>query len=393
MFEASVLGLLLAIIALLVFLILRMQADFKDSAKTQADAQRNLSLDLVSRVGDIRSDTLNALAQNFHNFQTSTQSLQQNVQNILDRLRTENQTQHEKMRLTVEEKLHTTLNTRLGESFQMVSERLEQVHKGLGEMQSLATGVGDLKRVLTNVRTRGTYGETQLNVLLDQVLVPSQYEKNFATVPGSSERVEFAIRLPGADDGHSVYLPIDAKFPAEDFDRLQTASMAGDSVGIEESVKALRRRLLDEGLKIRKKYVSPPHTTDFGLMFLPTEGLYAEVMRAPGLFEELQNEKIIPVGPSTLYAVLSSLHMGFRTLAIQKRSNEVWHVLGAVKTEFHKFGKALEDVKSKLEQATSKISETEKRSRVMERTLKSVENLDDAQAAHIFSGQIHELEA
>jgi DNA recombination protein RmuC len=269
-----------------------------------------------------------------------------------------------------------------------VSERLEQVHRGLGEMQALATGVGDLKRVLTNVRTRGTFGEVQLEALLEQVFTAAQYDKNVATVPGSRERVEFAVRLPGRDEcGHVVHLPIDAKFPQEDYLRLQDAYDVGDAAAVESARRGLRTRLLDEAASIRAKYLAPPHTTDFALLFVPTEGLYAEALRLPDLVEVLQRDhRVVLVGPTTLYAVLNSLQMGFRTLAIEKRSSEVWKVLGAVKTEFARFAASLDDVKKKLQEASNKIEFSERRSRVMAKTLRGVDSLPEAEAKEMLPG-------
>jgi DNA recombination protein RmuC len=304
-------------------------------------------------------------------------------------MRQDNESKLEKIRVTVDEKLQTTLENRLGESFKLVSERLELVHKGLGEMQSLASGVGDLKRVLTNVRSRGTFGEVQLAALLEQVLTPAQYECNCATVPGSSERVEFAIRLPGREDEEGVVrLPIDAKFPQEDYLRLLDAYDAGDAAALETARKALRVRLLNEAATIRAKYVSPPHTTDFALLFVPTEGLYAEVLRMGGVAETMQTEQhVILVGPTTLYAVLSSLQMGFRTLAIEKRSSEVWKILAAVKTEFGKFGESLSVVSKKLQEASNKIEDSAKRSRAVERTLRNVEALPEPEAVGLLGDE------
>lgn len=306
----------------------------------------------------------------------------------------------DEMRRTVDEKLHATLEQRLGASFKMVSDRLEQVHRGLGEMQTLATGVGDLKKVLTNIKTRGTWGEVQLGVLLEQVLTVEQYAKNVATVPGSSERVEFAIRLPGndratqdgasgsADHGTPVWLPIDAKFPREDYERLVEAQERADPVGVEEAGKALDARVRLEARRIAEKYIAPPHTTDFGLLFLPTEGLYAEVLRRPGLSDSLQRDyRITIAGPTTLTALLNSLQMGFRTLAIERRSSEVWQVLGAVKTEFSKFGDVLSKTRAQLETVTRSIDMAERRSRVMHRTLRDVEGLSGEDAARALSGE------
>ncbi len=301
--------------------------------------------------------------------------LQEHVQKRLDEVRHDNEEKLEKMRVTVEEKLQSTLEARLGESFRQVSERLEQVQSGLGEMRVLASGVGDLKRVLTNVRSRGTFGEVQLSALLEQVLTADQYGVNVNTVPASAERVEFAIKMPGRDNGAPVYLPVDAKFPQADYQRLQQAYDDGDVAAADEAKKALRQCALGEARTIREKYLSPPHTTDFALMFLATEGLYAEVLRIPGLVEELQRARVIPVGPTNLHALLNSLQMGFRTLAIEKRSSEVWNVLAGVKTEFAKFGTSLEAVSKKLQEASNKIDDTARRSRVLEKSLRSVETL------------------
>ncbi|QWT22641.1 DNA recombination protein RmuC [Bacillus sp. NP157] len=282
----------------------------------------------------------------------------------------------EQMRATVDEKLQSTLETRLGQSFQLVSERLEAVQRGLGEMQALAAGVGDLKRVLTNVKTRGTFGEVQLGALLEQILVAEQYDSNVATVPGSSERVEFAIRLPGTDDGNPVWLPIDAKYPVEDYQRLLDFQDAADAEGILSAGKALEARVREEAKRIRTKYVAPPHTTDFAILFLPTEGLYAEVIRRPGLSDLLQREHRVTVaGPTTLTALLNSLQMGFRTLAIEKRSSEVWQVLGAVKTEFGKFGEVLDRTQKQLDTVTNTIKSAGVRTRAIEKKLKGVETL------------------
>ncbi|AJC18418.1 DNA recombination protein RmuC [Pandoraea sputorum] len=297
-----------------------------------------------------------------------------------------NATKLEEMRRTVDEKLHATLEQRLGESFKLVSDRLEQVHRGLGEMQTLAAGVGDLKRVLTNVKTRGIWGEVQLQALLEQLLTPEQYAKNVATRPGSTERVEFAIALPGqsGDSSKPVWLPIDAKFPREDYERLLDAQERADPAAVEEASKALETRIRLEAKTIADKYLAPPHTTDFALLFLPTEGLYAEVLRRPGLSDLLQREyRVTVAGPTTLTALLNSLQMGFRTLAIERRSSEVWQVLGAVKTEFTKFGDVLARTKSQLETVTRSIDKAEVRTRAMARQLKAVEALPGEQAVEL----------
>ncbi|MBL8307302.1 MAG: DNA recombination protein RmuC [Rubrivivax sp.] len=301
-----------------------------------------------------------------------------------------NEKKLDQMRATVDEKLHATLEQRLGESFRQVAERLEQVHKGLGEMQTLARDVGALNRVLTNVKTRGIFGEMQLAALLEQVFTPEQYATNVVTVPGSSERVEFAIRLPGQrDDGVPLWLPIDAKFPREDYERLLEAQDRADPEAVEGAAKAIETRLRLEARSIRDKYVAPPHTTDFGMLFVPTEGLYAEALRRPGLLEALQREfKVMLVGPTTLLATLTSLQMGFRTLALEQRSAEVWEVLGAVKTEFGRFGEVLARTKKKLDEASSSIDAAATRTRAMERRLKSVEALPDVQAAQLLPGLV-----
>ncbi len=308
--------------------------------------------------------------------------LRQTLETKLSAIQTDNSQKLEQMRLTVDEKLHNTLEQRLGDSFKLVSDRLEQVHKGLGEMQALASGVGDLKRVLTNVKIRGTWGEVQLDNLLEQVLSPEQYAKNVVTRPNSNERVEFAIKLPGRNDGtDKVWLPIDAKFPLEDYQKLMEAQDLGDIVKMEESRKALESRIREEAKTLRDKYLEPPFTTDFGLLFLPIEGLYAEVIRRPGLSDYLQREcRVTVTGPTTLTAILNSLQMGFRTLAIEKRSSEVWQVLGAVKTEFGKFGEVLAKTKKKLDEARNTIDEAEKRSRSMDRKLRQVESLPVSEA-------------
>jgi len=300
----------------------------------------------------------------------------------LKALQADNAAQLEKMRATVDEKLQATLETRLSSSFKLISERLEAVQRGLGEMQTLATGVGDLKRVLSNVKTRGTFGEVRLGALLEQMLTPDQYNANVATIPGSGERVEFAIRLPGPTGDAPVWLPIDAKFPVEDYQRLLDAQEQADGDAASAAAAALQRRVEDEARTIRQKYVAPPHTTDFALLFLPTEGLYAEVIRRPGLFEKLQRDQHVTVaGPTTLAAILNALQMGFRTLAIERRSSEVWQILGAVKTEFGKFGTVLDKTRKQLDAARNSIDSAGVRTRAIERQLRGVESLsaEDAQ--------------
>jgi DNA recombination protein RmuC len=302
-------------------------------------------------------------------------------------LQLDNGARLEEMRKTVDEKLHATLELRLSESFKQVSERLERVHQGLGEMQQLAIGVGDLKRVLTNVKTRGTWGEVQLEMLLEQVLTTDQYAKNVETVAGTGARVEFALKLPGAIEGGApVWMPIDAKFPKEQYERLVDAAERADVDGVATAGRELERAVRIEAKSIADKYLAPPQTTDFAILFLPTEGLYAEVMRRPGLADELQRvHRVSIAGPSTLSALLNSLQMGFRTLALEKRSSEVWQVLGAVKTEFAKFGDVLAATRINLERAAKNIETAEMRSRQMVRKLKSVEALP-SEAAQLLLG-------
>ncbi|MBS1767998.1 MAG: DNA recombination protein RmuC [Acidobacteria bacterium] len=287
----------------------------------------------------------------------------------------------EKMRQTVDEKLHDTLEKRLGESFKLVSERLEQVQKGLGEMQNLASDVGGLKRALTNVKTRGVMGEAQLGALLEQFLAPAQYAANVKIKPRSNEVVEFAVKLPGPIEGEPVWLPVDAKFPTEDYQRLMEAYEAGDLAGVDRAAQALEARLLSQARDIRDKYIAPPHSTDFALLFLPFEGLYAEALRRPGLLERLQKDcKVTLVGPTTLTAFLNSLQVGFKTLAISKRSGEVWKTLGAIKTDFGRFGEALEALDKKLDEAKSKLGAASERRRILSDKLTKVEALPEAEA-------------
>jgi DNA recombination protein RmuC len=301
-------------------------------------------------------------------------------------LQEENTRQLEKMRATVDEKLQTTLEKRLGESFKQVSERLELVYKGLGEMRSLATGVGDLKKVLTNVKTRGIWGEIRLGHILEQILTPDQYAVNVATKKDGNDRVEFAVKLPGPepDKDQVVWLPIDAKFPQEDYQRLVDAQEAADKELADKSVKSLESRIKLEARNIKEKYIDPPHTTDFAIMFLPVEGLYAEVLRQPGLCDTLQREhRIVVTGPTTLAALLNSLQMGFRTLAVEKRSSEVWELLGAVKAEFHRFGDVLAQTKKKLQEASNTIGKAEVRTRVIARKLRVVQEIPKGDAVEL----------
>ncbi len=348
----------------------------------------------AAQLSGVQTQSLNAYGQTMQQqLADLTQAIRSNLaevrttlQSQLQTLQQGNEAKLEQMRATVDEKLQATLETRLGESFRLVSERLEQVHRGLGEMQGLAQGVGDLKKVLGNVKTRGTFGEVQLGALLDQVLAPDQYAMNIATRPGSSERVEFAVRMPGrSGDGESTcWLPIDAKFPSEDYERLLAAHDAADPVAVETAAKAIEARIRLEARTIREKYVEPPHTTDFAILFLPTEGLFAEVLRRPGLTEALNRElRVVIAGPTTLFAMLNSLQMGFRTLALEKRSAEVWQVLGAVKSEFGKFGEVLGKLKAQLTTASNTIDQAETRTRQMTRALKDVEALPVEQATRL----------
>jgi DNA recombination protein RmuC len=336
-----------------------------------AQSQHGITSALVQQLGQLGDSNAQRL-----------DALRATVDARLKDLQAENAGKLDEMRRTVDEKLQNTLEQRLGHSFKQVSDWLEQLNKGLGEMRSLAVGVGDLKRLMGNVKTRGILAEGHLQTLLEQVLTPEQYARNVATRSGSAERVEFAIKMPGGIDGQPCWLPIDAKFPREDYERLQDAQDRADPVAAEAAGVALERRIRLEAQSIRDKYIEPPITTDFAILFLPTEGLYAEVLRRPGLFEALQREFHISVaGPTNLLAILNSLQMGFRTLAIEKRSSEVWQVLGAVKTEFGKFGTVLDKVRDKLDQARNQIDETGVRTRVIERRLRGVEALPEAETA------------
>ena len=374
----------------------RTQNEQIDSFRTQlAATQQNLADTLgrsgeqqalaLKRFSDTLIDQLRALAQS--NDQRMAE-VRTTVEQKLGAIQQDNEKKLEQMRATVDEKLHATLEQRLGESFKQVADRLEQVHRGLGEMQGLAKDVGSLSRVLNNVKTRGNFGEVQLAALLEEVFTPDQFGRNVETIPGSNQRVDFALRLPGRrDDGVPLWLPIDAKFPREDYERLLDAQERADPVAAEIAAKAIEMRLRAEARTIREKYIAAPHTADFGILFVPTEGLYAEALRRPGLVEALQREhKIMLAGPTTLLATLNSLQMGFRTLALEKRSAEVWEVLGAVKTEFGKFGEVLAKTKKKLDEASSSIDMAERRTRVMARELKSVEALSDSRAQLLLPG-------
>lgn len=346
----------------------------RDEASRNAKDGReelNTSLNLFSETSAKR------MAELTQSNELKFDKLQERIEAQLKHLVENNEQKLEQMRATVDEKLHSTLEKRLGESFKLVSDRLEAVREGLGEMRTLAVGVGDLKKVLTNVKTRGTWGEIQLENLMDQILTPDQYAKNIATKPGSSDRVEFAVKMPGRGSNDEVcWLPIDAKFPMEDYQRLAAAQDAGDIALIEETSKSLENRIKLEAKTILDKYIDPPNTTDVALLFLPVEGLFAEVLRRPGLFEKIQHDyKVIITGPTTLTAILNSLQMGFRTLAIEKRSSEVWTILGTVKTEFGKFGEILDKTQKKLEEASKTIEDASKKTRTIQRKLREVQEL------------------
>lgn len=319
------------------------------------------------------------------------EGLRQSVETRLDAIRTENSAKLEEMRVTVDEKLQGTLEARLGASFTTVNENLERVFKSVGEMQVIATGVGDLKRVLTNVKLRGSFGEATLGMLLEQVMTADQYAQNVEIRPGSGCRVEYAIKLPG-DNETPLWLPIDVKLPREDYERLVDASERSDVAGVEDAIKGLERTIRKCAADIRDKYVEPPHSTDFGIMFLPTEGLFAEVTRRPGLVDALQRDyRVIVAGPTTLMATLVSLRMGFRSLAIQKRSSEVWQVLGAVKTEFGKYGDLLDKVSKKLTEAQNVVDRAASKSKTVNQKLRSVEALPEAAAQSLLAISAEEV--
>lgn len=353
-------------------------------------ALRGLNDSVVRTLGEISASQKQALESFSAQVATLTSSstrqmeaLRSSVEGRLDLIRADNAEKLERVRQTVDEKLQGVLEQRLGESFRQVSERLELVHRGLGEMQTLASGVGDLKKVLANVKVRGNWGEVQLGNLLEQVLTPEQYATNVTTNEFNGARVEFAIRLPGQELG-TVWLPIDAKFPVEDYQRLVDAQEAGDPQAMEAASRQLEQRIRQSARDICTKYLNPPQTTDFAIMFLPTEGLYAEVVRRAGLLDTVQREcRVVVAGPTTLWAILNSLQMGFRTLAIHKRSSEVWEVLGAVKTEFGKFGAVLEKVQKKLHAATREMDQAGVRTRAIERRLRQVQELPPADAQRL----------
>jgi len=343
----------------------RSEREALNKSQIESDAQLKTDVNaLLTTMSKALTDQLNATGN----------QLRATLHERLSEIQSDTAKKLEEMRKTVDEKLHATLEQRLGEKFNLVSNQLEQVHRGLGEMQNLAAGVGDLKRVLTNVKARGTWGEVQLGALIEQMLTPEQYERNVRTVPNSRDLVEFAIKLPGKEN--IVWLPIDAKFPKEDYERLMDAHEKADVEQIEVAAKALETRIKQEAKTIREKYIEPPYTTDFGIMFLPTEGLYAEVLRRPGLADSIQRDyRVIVSGPTSFSAVLNSLQMGFRTLAIEKRTSEVWNLLGTVKTEFGKFGDVIEATQKKLDAASKQFESVGQRTRAINRKLKEVEAL------------------
>ncbi len=348
---------------------------------SQLSALGDVQASRIKEISESQAKSLETFSQQLSNIsrlnEEKLEAMRATVEGKLRDLQKGNEEKLEAMRATVDEQLHATLEKRLGEAFTTVSERLEQVHKGLGEMRALTADVGDLKKVLSNVKTRGTWGEMQLRSLLEQMLAKEQYAENVETRPKSGQRVEFAVILPGrGDDGSSVYLPIDSKFPLEDYQRITAASESGDAQAIGEAQKALRQRVLDEAKDIHSKYIEPPHTTDFGILYLPVEGLYAEILRIDGLCERISREyRVVPAGPTTICALLNSLQMGFRTLAIEKRSSEVWELLGKVKTEFEKFGAVLDKTREKIEAAGKELEKAGTRTNAINRALRSVQQL------------------
>lgn len=377
---------------------LRRSRDNDPAMKALEDKVTRLQNDLLAEQRASRQESSQAVQQSVQNMSqvlltaqnNANQTINESLENIrrsmtgqLDTIRQENTHQLEQMRQTVDEKLQKTLNDRISQSFQLVNQRLEQVYAGLGEMRTLATGVGDLKKVLSNVKTRGVLGEVQLGAILEQILSPEQYEANVKTKPGSTNFVEFAVKLPGSDDG-TVWLPLDAKFPVDAYEQLLDAYDAGDADAVKAAGSVLEQRIRSFAKDIRDKYIDPPNTTDFGIMFLPIEGLYAEVVRR-GMIETLQKEYRVNIaGPTTMAALLNSLQMGFKTLAIQKRSGEVWKVLGAVKTEFDKFGAVVQAAQQRLDQAGAELDKlVGVRTRQIQRKLASVTSLTDSEAVDL----------
>lgn len=391
------------------YLILKDQEKLERSLKEEIflnrnESTRNAKLDRAEMSSALKTfnesliSQMNAMSamqkRQLDSFSNQLNLLSNKVEEKLKDIQLDNNKKLDEMRATVDEKLHTTLEKRLGESFKSISERLEALYRELGEMQSLANGVNDLRKALTNVKTRGTWGEIQLGNIIEQILVQEQYAVNVPTKKNSNDRVEFAIKLPGQDEGanNQVWLPIDAKFPQEDYQKLVEALEIGDKALADECSRMLETRIKSEAKDIREKYIDPPNTTDFAILFLPTESLYAEVIRRPGLWEVLQREyKVVLTGPTTLAALLNSLQMGFRTLAIEKRSSEVWSLLGAVKTEFGRFGDILEKTQKKLQEASNTIDNAARKSRTIERKLRNVQELPAASASEVLG--LYEEEA
>jgi DNA recombination protein RmuC len=357
-------------------------------AATQAAVQSRDAQDLALR--RFAQDLQGQLQQMAQRQEQLLTDIRQAVESRLTQLQQGNEQKLEQMRATVDEKLQSTLQARLDASFAHVAQRLEQVHRGLGEMQTLAQGVGDLKHLLSNVKTRGIFGETQLATLLEQVLTVEQYQAQVCVVPGSRNAVDFAVRLPGrAEGGEPVWLPLDAKFPTEDYERLLLAQQQAETVAVEAAARSLETAVRQQARSVSEKYIHPPQTTDFAIVFLPSEGLYAEVLRRPGLVESLQRDwRVVIAGPTTLLAMLNSLQMGFRTLALEKRSSEVWQVLGAVKTEFAKFGDVLTRIKAQTQTVLNTLDSAEQRSRAMGRALREVQALPQAQAQELLPGSL-----
>ena len=361
-----------------------LRGEFRASRAEAAEEARRLRQEITSNQKSGNDTTFKMVDRLVTSNEKRLEDLRKTVDKQLGQMQQSNEQKLEQMRETVNEKLQSTLEKRLGESFKLVSERLAAVQRGLGEMQTLADGVGDLKRVLTNVKARGTWAEYQIGDILEQILTPEQYQKNVKPKPSTGETVEYGIRLPGKDDRTKVWLPIDAKFPQEDYQRLLDAAEAADTQAVEQHTAALMKAIQVAAKDISRKYIAPPHTTDFAIMFLPTEGLYAEVVRQPGMVDGLQHDyRVVVAGPTTLSVILNSLRMGFRTLAIEKRSSEVWQILSAVKTEFGRFGDVLARVKKQLNTASRTIGDAETRTRAMDRELRQVEKLPGKSATKL----------
>jgi len=361
--------------------------DSAKNAQTFVESAQNLNERMIrveTTIDRVTKGVDEGFRENRKEISTNLQTIQKTVDSRVKDLQADNAKKLEEMRLTVDEKLQASVEKRFNESFKTISEQLTSVYKGLGEMKNLATGVGDLKKVMEGVKTRGIYGEVQLSSIISDILSPNQYQENTATKPGSSDRVEFAVKMPGREENHETFLPIDSKFPVENYSRLLAAYENGNKTDIQTYQKALATDVKEQAKKISTKYIDPPHTTDFGMMFVPTESLYAEILRIPGLSDEIRQKFNISIAsPSTLPVTLSGLLMGFRTVAIEKRSSEVWQVLGAVKTQFGKFGDLLEATRKKLQESANKIENAATTSRQIERRLKDVESLPAAESVKL----------